>query len=289
MNPTMKQIIQEHTRPLEPKPTNVTPVLHPMPGIRAVLFDVYGTLLISASGDIDAAKEAASAHAFEEAVACAGLDLSCPGDAGVRRLYAIVSRMHDEGREAGIDYPEVDMREVWGELVETMGGTSDQAQRDRLSLEYELRVNPVYPMPGAGETLRILRDRELPLGIISNAQAYTLALCDYHLPPPAGDVYFEPDLQVYSYQHRMAKPGEGLYAIACAALAKRGIAPAETLYVGNDMLKDIVPAAAAGFRTALFAGDARSLRRREEDARVAETRPDLVVTALAQLTDCLRP
>ena len=66
-----------------------------------------------------------------------------------------------------------------------------------------------------------------------------------------------------------------------------GISAAEALYVGNDMLNDITPAHALGFRTALFAGDARSLRLRENDERVAGIEPDLVLTDLAQILHCV--
>jgi FMN phosphatase YigB (HAD superfamily) len=43
-------------------------------------------------------------------------------------------------------------------------------------------------------------------------------------------------------------------------LAGRGISPAETLYIGNDPLQDIVTAAACGFKTALFTGHPDSIR-----------------------------
>ena len=63
----------------------------------------------------------------------------------------------------------------------------------------------------------------------------------------------------------------------------RGIAPDETVYVGNDMLNDIGPAHKVGFRTALFAGDARSLRRRENDPVCAGVKPDFIVSHLQQV------
>ena len=68
---------------------------------------------------------------------------------------------------------------------------------------------------------------------------------------------------------------------------QKGIAAAETVFVGNDMLNDVMPASRAGFRTALFAGDQRSLRLRTGDARVAEVTPDLILTDLSQLPSCL--
>ena len=46
--------------------------------------------------------------------------------------------------------------------------------------------------------------------------------------------------------------------------------------------------ARAGLRTALFAGDARSLRLRRDDPRCAAVCPDLVLTGLSQLPLALR-
>jgi len=97
---------------------------------------------------------------------------------------------------------------------------------------------------------------------------------------------FAPDLQVYSYQHGRAKPSRELYRLAADALQRRGIAAERAVYVGNDMRNDIAPAARLGFRTALFAGDARSLRRREGDPLCAGVVPDLVVTDLIDLLHC---
>ena len=54
------------------------------------------------------------------------------------------------------------------------------------------------------------------------------------------------------------------------------------------MLNDIMPAQQLGMRTALFAGDARSLRLRLEDPRVEGVRPDVVLTELIHLSECVR-
>jgi len=51
------------------------------------------------------------------------------------------------------------------------------------------------------------------------------------------------------------------------------------------MLNDIYPAQKVGFQTALFAGDKRSLRLRNDDPRCKNLKPDLVITDLIQLLD----
>jgi putative hydrolase of the HAD superfamily len=74
-----------------------------------------------------------------------------------------------------------------------------------------------------------------------------------------------------------------MFKRAAEELSGIGIPVAATLYVGNDMLNDIRPASAVGFKTALFAGDGRSLRLRESDDRCRGRSPDLIVTDLRQL------
>ena len=66
-----------------------------------------------------------------------------------------------------------------------------------------------------------------------------------------------------------------------------GIETSSVLYLGNDMLNDILPADRAGFQTALFAGDARSLRLRKDDPRCQGLAADLVITDLMQLVELL--
>jgi FMN phosphatase YigB (HAD superfamily) len=58
----------------------------------------------------------------------------------------------------------------------------------------------------------------------------------------------------------MAKPSPGLFLVLTERLAAQGIAARDCLFVGNDPLQDIVPAAAAGFQTALYTGHPSSLR-----------------------------
>jgi putative hydrolase of the HAD superfamily len=64
---------------------------------------------------------------------------------------------------------------------------------------------------------------------------------------------------------------------------KYGFESNEILFVGNDMLKDIYPAKEMGMQTALFAGDSRSLRLRQEDPRLQNLTPDYIVNSLEQI------
>ncbi|QDT16517.1 HAD family hydrolase [Alienimonas californiensis] len=295
MDEVLQAVIRAHARPMEPRPTGTAPVLTALPGVRAVLFDVYGTLLISGSGDVGVNAAAGRGDAFVAAVRAAGLAWPDDRDGaeGVAGLTEEIERQHAHARKHdGVQYPEVKIHEVWRNALVRLGVTDTPHQTmetlDRVALEYEMRVNPTWTMPHAAETLESLRSRGFLLGIVSNAQSFTPLLFPALLGKTIRDFGFDRNAMGWSYLHRQAKPGTALYEHAARALQRdHGIGPEQVLYVGNDLLNDCTPAQQVGFRTALFAGDARSLRWREGDERVAETRPTVVVTDLRQLLECV--
>ena len=246
--------------------------------MRGVLFDVYGTLLISAAGDIGsgAASWEAKCAAMTAALDDAGVAGAAPGaPAMVAALEAAIRAEHTAARARGVAYPEVDLRELWRRLLPGAG----TAAVERAAVSYECRTNPVWPMPGAAAAVAALQARG-PVGIVSNAQFFTPLVLAALLP----EVRFDPRLAVWSFAEREAKPSPRLFAAAAARLARHcRLQPRELVMVGNDVRNDLLGARAAGLRTALFAGDARSLRLRRDDPRCAAVCPDLVLTGLSQL------
>lgn len=154
---------------------------------------------------------------------------------------------------------------------------------------FELLSNRVYPMPGMKEVLMEIKKMGLPIGIVSNAQFYTPIIMNYFLTGEFSTNQnidlFDEDLSVYSYKELRAKPDTALFDKFIPVLNnKYNIEPSETIFVGNDMLKDVYTATKAGLRTVLFAGDERSLRLREDDERVKGMFPDFIINDLKQLT-----
>jgi putative hydrolase of the HAD superfamily len=192
-----------------------------------------------------------------------------------------------------VTFPEVDIVEVWSNCLtrlsqeQRLDGDVTRVDLRQLAVQYEVRANPTWPMPNVRTCLEALRQRQMLLGIISNAQFFTLELFPALLGGTLDELGFEPGLQFYSYRYLRAKPGLPLYQTAAEAIDARGLRPSDVLYIGNDMLNDILGATQVGFRTGLFAGDARSLRWRETDQRVAGLEPDLVITDLEQVISCL--
>ncbi|WP_296900159.1 HAD family hydrolase, partial [Thiohalocapsa sp.] len=280
------------TKPLTPQPTAAVPRLEPLPGIRAVVFDVYGTLVISGSGDIGLTATSAAEGAFAEAWTAAGLSAAALPAAfdGPAMLKAEIQQEHVASRARGVDHPEVDIVAVWQALLAKLGAPMDPDQARELALEYELRTNPVWPMPGLDDTVETLARRGMVLGIVSNAQFYTPLMLHAFLGRPLNSAGVDPRCCAFSYRQGVAKPSTAIYALALSGLAQHHhISPTEVLYIGNDVRNDIQPAQTLGCRTALFAGDARSLRLREDDAQLRKVKPDRVLTELSQITSDLLP
>jgi len=285
---TQIERIREHAKPLEVKPTYVEPRLKWLPQIRTVVFDIYGTLVISASGDIGLVDETNREGATLRAMDAIGLHPKKSVDDLSQRYHSLLHENRDQRKAEGIEYPEVEILDIWQALVSQLAiqqeleKVPEEIDIEALAIEYESRTNPTWPMPGAQKTLETLRDRGFPMGIVSNAQFYTPLLFPALMENSLEQLGFREELQVYSFQEREGKPSTALYEI----LSKK-LDPSTVLYVGNDMRNDIWPAQKVGFVTALFAGDERSLRWREDDPNVEGVKPDLIVTRLPQLLECL--
>jgi putative hydrolase of the HAD superfamily len=261
------------------------PSLHPTGGqlvkpVRAVLFDIYGTLFISGSGDIGTApKKFQGDSGQEDLVRHHGIEVSLEQIA--QQLFEYIRADHERQKKAGIVYPEVKIDQIWQHIL----GWQDQNRIREFALDYEWTVNPTYPMPGLDETLRAIRRRGLVMGIISNAQFFTPLLFRWFLGASTEELGFAPDLTVYSYQCGEAKPSGMLFNRCAKRLNAMGLSPESVVYVGNDILNDIMPAAKVGWQTTLFAGDQRSLRLRRDREECRLVRPHLVISDLRQLLD----
>ncbi len=282
-------IFKTNCPPLAPLPTGMEPRLDKLAGVKAVLFDVYGTLFVSGSGDVGTAAATDTAEALTQALSAAGFegDLEQAGRLGKDMLRAEILEWHRAGHETGIDFPEVEIVEIWKKTMAALFGTNaDPDQIRRLAVEYESRVNPVFPMPGSLETIERLKERGLVLGIVSNAQFYTPLLFSAFFSKTVEQCGFDPDCCIWSFKELKAKPSADLFPKAGRFLReKHNLGLDETVYVGNDMLNDIYCATQAGCKTVLFAGDRRSLRLRENDKRCLAIQPDAVVTSLTQLLE----
>jgi putative hydrolase of the HAD superfamily len=274
--------IADYLAPMSPLPTSLKPGGGLVEKIQCVLFDIYGTLFISGSGDISVAGKSSILpeqlkHLTQK------YDVGKTPQALAAELHDAIVTKHRHLRGSGIDYPEIKIDEIWRQIL----GIDDMRRVRKFAIEYELIVNPVYPMPHLEALLAACRKQNLAMGIISNAQFFTPLLFEWFLDARMEQLGFDSELIFLSYQLGYAKPSMALFKMAASAINAKGFDSTAALFVGNDMLNDIYPAHHLGFQTALFAGDARSLRLRTDDPRCAHLSANLILTDLGQLIDHL--
>lgn len=201
---------------------------------RAVVLDIYGTLLAAASGGVKV--DLSADPAIRRMIQHFGY---VPPDSPTTELHAAVVRHHQKSRET---YPEVDLRVLWREILNVPEGTDLSSMVTAIEDVW----HPAKLMPGCREMVGRLSRQGVSLGLLSNAQCNTL-FCLQDLAE-----LFAPELRILSYQHGIAKPDERLFKMMADRLEGRGISPAEALYIGDHPAHDILPAAKAGFSTALL-------------------------------------
>lgn len=215
--------------------------------IRAVLFDVYGTLFRVGPPPADA--EARWQGLFRE------LFGSSPSQSRIEFSVAcsqVISRRHSAARVRGIPHPEVIWQSVVAEVLPTVARLPAPAQAEFVHRQMQIG-RTLHLQEGAGQALAALRGKKLLLGIASNSQAYTLRELQEALRSVDLDLdLFDRDLSFWSFAHGFSKPDPHVFQMLTARLEARGIAPGETLMVGDRLDNDIEPARAFGWQTWLL-------------------------------------
>lgn len=285
-------IIRLNSTQIDPFPTKEKENLVKSGTIKSIIFDIYGTLLISASGDIGTVKSSSKSETFLNSLKKSGITVieANAGKKGLEYLYQEIESSHIASKKKGIEYPEVLITEIWKIVISKLKSDKmiDVETTNEVSLlaatYFECSNNPVWPMPDLVEVLNILKKENIVLGIISNAQFYTPLLFPAITGFSLEELGFDSKLIQFSYKNGEAKPSLNMFKSEIIELkSKYDIDPSNTLYIGNDMLNDIYSAKMTGMKTALFAGDARSLRLRETNPKVSGIKPDFTVTKLIQI------
>jgi len=269
-----------YIEPLSPLPTSLNPSKKLKEKVKCILFDVYGTLFISGSGDICIARQQTRLTQNLKNL----LDryqIKKKPRIVLDDFFLAIDIEHKRLKKKGVDFPEVNIDLIWMRVLEIKELDVVRA----FAVEFELIVNPVYPMPNLEKMLSNCKKSKILMGIISNAQFFTPYLFTWFLNLNPEDLGFKSDLIFYSYKSGHAKPSLFMFEAAAKNLRNRDISAHSVLYIGNDMLNDIYPAKMVGFKTALFAGDARSLRLRKNHPRCQNLSADIVITDLVQILD----
>lgn len=212
--------------------------------IRVVIFDIYNTLLSvgPAPADADARWAALFADHFASDPPIDRLGFALSGS-------RVIAQLHERARAAGVLWPEIQWPSVVGEMLPAFTQLPPPAQADFILRQIQTGHTVAFPAEAAA-ALRELRNQGCLLGIASNAQAYSVReLSDGLAGHGLGLDLFDRELCVWSYEHGFSKPNPHFFRILTARLDARGIAPSETLMVGDRLDNDIEPARVQGWHT----------------------------------------
>lgn len=237
-----------------------------MPGVRGVLFDFHETLI---SADRWFAMEIGSIAV--EMLQHLGVWSGTPPAEDRRRVEDAYARLRTVSSGAAIEYSaqaigRAGLRAIGRDRHVTDHELTDAA--DRLFRSY---LWDVTLKPRAAETLSALAAARYRMGILSNiahAPFITWALEAHGLRRHFEHITASSDLG-------LRKPRREIFLHALGAM---GLGADETVYVGNDYVKDIIGARLAGLR-AIWVPDASG-----EDYRAdTHIHPDAVVDSLAEI------
>lgn len=211
--------------------------------IRAVIFDVYGTLLkvVPPPSDADGQWE----NLFLDLL---GLQPSLSHIEFCRQCEQIVSRRHAQSRAQGITYPEICWPTVVMEVLPAVADLSEPKRNEFLLRQVGLGRS-LCLAEHAAECLRQIKSANLVMGIASNAQAYTLTELNNALSGEGLDLsLFDSAQRFWSFEHGFSKPDPYVFRILTARLEARGIKASETLMIGDRLDNDVEPARAFGWQ-----------------------------------------
>jgi FMN phosphatase YigB (HAD superfamily) len=282
------------------------PHLVPLDGIRAVTWNVYGTLIAISGGEL----------LFEHPQKFI-MDLALEKTVQEFKMWGSMSRKPGQPSEyLGQLYnkalmeqrvvlsrteksPEVLSERIWENIVKKLlqkdyqfdagffGSLNEFVRKIAFFFHASLQGTACYA--GAAGTLQELKKRGIVAGLIADAQCFTLVQLQRGLTPQCAlarvDDLIDKDLRALSFEVGAKKPADRLWRHLVSALDARGIEPREALHVGSRIAQDIVPAKKLGMRTALFAGDKASLAATPPQLKDPASRPDVLVTELPQILD----
>ena len=179
------------------------PPLEPLP--RVILFDVYGTLVCPHLGDLDDQAQLASS---EDSFVATAKRFGFAKDVGIdwhRWFFKAIASEHKELKEQGISPAEVQVDQIWADMIGRVGGNSTGSQPRMFAAYCEMLANPVRAFSGAVEALRKLKEGGVGLGIVSNSQFYTMPILGLTLGINP-DEFFDPKLTFLSFRLGFSKP-----------------------------------------------------------------------------------
>ncbi|MGQ0636882.1 MAG: HAD family hydrolase [Planctomycetaceae bacterium] len=299
--------------PQAPEPTapRATPFLLPLADVRAVTWSVYGVLLLSLDGRLeplvpDALRmEVALEKTIHEFHMWHSMSRKpgAPWEYMLQQYRRLIENEKLAGSRHKGEAPEVNLARVWRVLIERLQqkdyawdedlyGDLDEFS-EKVAYYFHSCLQGMQAAPNALLALQSVREAGCEQGIIADGQAFTLVQLNRALRSqgdvPALNRLFTRGGVSLSYDIGCRQPAASLFKACLAGFAARGIAPGRVLYVASRLKEELAPARKLGIKTALFAGDKRSLQATPAQVQDPELRPDRILTDLRQIRQIVQP
>ena len=292
--------------PPEVQPAKARPHLVQMPTVRAVTWNLYGTLLNTFGGEL----------LFEHPTKFV-MDIALDKTVQEFKMWGSMTRKPGQPAEYlaemyrkvladlrlapshGEKHPEIQAERIWEGVLKKLGqkdykydmvffGPMSEYCR-KIAYFFHTSLQGTACHEGAALALEHIHHAGLKQGIIADAQCFSFVQLQRGLNQQrcgvAIDQLFERPLRALSYEVGGRKPSERLFKHCLNHLSSMGIVPLQVLHVGSSITRDLAPAKKLGMRTALFAGDKESLDATKEQLKDPATRPDVLLTELGQIVE----
>jgi FMN phosphatase YigB (HAD superfamily) len=286
-------------------PLKARPHLARLPDVRAVLWNVYGTLLAIPQGELlfEHPTPFVMSNALDKTIqefkmwASMSRKPGQPADDLLRQYRQIMSEQSMTG--GGERHPEIQAERVWEVILKRLlqkdykfdagffGALNEYSRKVSYFFHASLQGTACYD--GAADALKYVAASGLRQGLLGDGQCFTTVQLQRGLTAQDGSARLEDllsdGLVVLSCDLRGKKPSDRLFRKALEELQAAGVSPHETLHVGSRMTHDIIPAKRLGMKTALFAGDKTSIQATSDQLKESATRPDVLLTELGQIRE----
>ncbi len=234
-----------------------------MPRIRAVIFDYYNTLI-----DIRTDEEKQEVFRFLSLyLQYYGVNMN---EQTLRAALDHEKRQYLKTKDEA--YPEVDLEIVFGNILQKEGICNPFGAESCCKLFRLLSRERFQLFPDSLPVLKEIKRNGHPMAVVSDAQK---VFCLEEGEMLGLNQFF--DHIVLSTQYGFRKPDPRLFTIACSLL---DVEPAQAVYVGDDLRKDVKGAQKAGMMAVLVSRNQMNLE--------MENKPDFCASSLWEVWDWIK-
>jgi FMN phosphatase YigB (HAD superfamily) len=294
-----------------PKPVKAKPSIAPLPGVKVVMWDVYGTLLRTTDGGFTLFPnpEVRLQVALEKTILEFNMWNSMyrkpgpPWQSMMPQYRDYVERVAMVPTKLKGDFTDVNLVSIWKAVIDRLFdkdykydhgvyGTEEQLS-EKIAYFFHCNLQATEARAGAARAMTDLAEVGVMQGILADGQSFTYvqlvqALTKQGLVMPIREI-IRTEATLFSYQMAIRKPSQSLFLRAVEQLEALGVAPEQTLHVSCRLPTDLAPAKAVGMKTALLVSEKTGLEAPAEMIKDPQTRPDRLLTDITQITSVVQP